>query len=150
MRKVVNSDQSRINAVSRILSERKKVIIFYNFTYELEMLREMLVDMQVRYSEWNGEYHENIPEGDGFWAYLVQYSAGAEGWNCVTTDTIIFYSLNYSYRNTVQAEGRIDRLNTPYTDLYYYYLKSEAPIDRAITNALHNKHNFNEKTFLGL
>ena len=150
MRKVVNSDQSRINAVSRIISERKKVIIFYNFTYELDMLREMLVDMEVRYSEWNGERHEDIPEGDGFWVYLVQYSAGAEGWNCITTDTVIFYSLNYSYKTTVQAEGRIDRLNTPYDDLYYYYLKSKSSIDTAIENALSNKKNFNEKTFLGL
>ena len=150
MRKVVNSDPDRINAIARIISERKKVIIFYNFTYELDMLRELLSELEIRYSEWNGERHEDIIKSDGFWAYLVQYSAGAEGWNCINTDTVIFYSLNYSYRTTVQAEGRIDRLNTPYTDLYYYYLKSKSSIDIAIENALSNKQNFNEKTFLGL
>ena len=150
IRKVVNSDQSRATEICKIISKRKKVIIFYNFNYELDIIKEVLLGMEVRYSEWNGSCHQPIPEGDGYWVYLVQYSAGAEGWNCITTDTIIFYSLNYSYRMTTQAEGRIDRLNTPYTDLYYYFIKSKSPIDEAISNALYNKQNFNEKTFLGL
>lgn len=149
MRRVVNEDASRVNKVSELLNEHPKVIIFYNFTYELNMLKEMLESMNYLYSEWNGERHQDIPTGDA-WVYLVQYAAGCEGWNCIETNTIIFYSLNYSYRTTMQAEGRIDRLNTPYTDLYLYYLKSSAPIDNAISRALHNKQNFNERTFLGI
>jgi hypothetical protein len=47
-----------------------------------------------------------------------------------------------------QAAGRIDRLNTPFTDLYYYVFKSGAPIDQAIDRALRAKRNFNEKLFL--
>jgi SNF2 family DNA or RNA helicase len=149
MRRVVNEDASRVNKVSELLNEHHKVIIFYNFTYELNMLKEMLDSINYLYSEWNGERHQDIPTGDA-WVYLVQYAAGCEGWNCIETNTIIFYSLNYSYRTTMQAEGRIDRLNTPYTDLYLYYLKSSAPIDNAISRALHNKQNFNERTFLGI
>ena len=149
MRRVVNEDQSRVNKVCKLLDEHPRAIIFYNFTYELEALREMLDSIGYLYSEWNGEKHSPLPKGEA-WVYLVQYAAGAEGWNCVETDTIIFYSLNYSYRMTMQAEGRIDRLNTTYTELYFYYLKSNAPIDKAISNALHNKRNFNERTFLGL
>ena len=149
MRRVVNEDQSRVNKVCKLLDEHPRAIIFYNFTYELEALREMLDSIEYLYSEWNGDKHNPLPKGEA-WVYLVQYAAGAEGWNCVETDTIIFYSLNYSYRMTMQAEGRIDRLNTTYTELYFYYLKSSAPIDKAISNALHNKRNFNERTFLGL
>ena len=149
MRKVVNDDHSRVNKVCTLLSKHPRVIIFYNFTYELEALREMLDSIGYLYSEWNGEKHAPLPKGEA-WVYLVQYAAGAEGWNCVETNTIIFYSLNYSYRMTMQAEGRIDRLNTTYKELYFYYLKSSAPIDKAISNALHNKQNFNERTFLGL
>ena len=148
MRKVVNSDQSRINRVCELLDRHKKVIIFYNFTYELDMLREMLNDISKPFSEWNGQKHNDILEGDE-WVYLVQYAAGAEGWNCVDTNVIIFYSLNYSYRTTMQAEGRIDRLNTSYMDLYFYYVKSRATIDIAISRALANKKNFNERIFLG-
>lgn len=148
LRKVVNSDPSRITAVRDILEARPKVIIFYNYTYELEMLRALFEELSIPFAEWNGLNHEGIPDGDS-WGYFVQYSAGCEGWNCIMTDTIIFYSQNYSYRMTVQASGRIDRMNTPFTELYYYHIKSNAPIDLAIARALNNKRNFNEKGFIG-
>lgn len=147
IRRCVNSDSSRIEAVDRIVKQRKRAIIFYNYTYELEALREYLDGIDYVYAEWNGQKHEDVPFGDR-WVYLVQYSAGSEGWNCIETDTIIFYSQNYSYRMTEQACGRIDRMNTPYVDLYYYILKSNAPIDLAIDRALDQKKNFNERSFV--
>lgn len=148
MRRVVNEDETRLVAVEHICEERNRVIVFYNYTYELERLRELCRRIGFDIGEWNGEVHSDVPTGER-WAYLVQYSAGCEGWNCVTADTIIFYSQSYSYRMTTQAEGRIDRLNTPFEDLYYYKLKSVAPIDLAISRALMLKKNFNEKDFVG-
>ena len=145
MRKIVNSDNARLHELGEILHEHPKAIIFYNFDYELEMLREFCNDCEV--AEWNGHKHQPVPEGDA-WVYLVQYNAGAEGWNCITTDTIIFYSQNYSYKVVAQASGRIDRLNTPYTDLYYYHLKSRSGIDLAISKALHDKKKFNEMRYV--
>ena len=148
LRKVCNSDISRITAVSEIMKEKKKAIIFYNYTYEVEALRELFEALKIPCAEWNGQKHEEVPIGET-WGYFVQYNAGAEGWNCITTDTLIFFSQHYSYRLTVQAAGRIDRMNTPYSELYYYHLKSVAPIDVAISRALKSKKNFNEKNFLG-
>lgn len=148
LRKVVNSDESRERAVIDICKEHPKVIVFYNYTYELVILRELFKGLGFTIGEWNGEVHSDVPSGD-CWAYLVQYSAGCEGWNCITTDTIIFYSQSYSYRMTAQAEGRIDRLNTTFKDLYYYKLRSRAPIDLAIYKALSQKKNFNERSFVG-
>ena len=145
MRKVVNSDPSRITKTAEIVSRKERCIIFYNFSYELELLRKMCEDMDIEYAEWNGKRHEQLPEGKR-WVYLVQYAAGCEGWNCTTTDTIIFYSQNYSYRQTEQAAGRIDRIDTPYHDLYYYYIKSSAWIDLAIRRSLSKKQNFNERS----
>lgn len=147
LRKVVNEDKSRLEKCKDIISFHKKVIIFYNFTYELNNLRNMCKEINILYKEWNGECHEELPEGDR-WVYLVQYSAGAEGWNCITTDTIIFFSQNYSYRLTEQAAGRIDRANTPYSTLYYYFLRSSSQVDRAIKTALVNKRDFNERAFI--
>lgn len=146
MRKVVNSDPSRIVEASKIIEERKRVIIFYNFDYELELLRDLCNGLRVKYAEWNGKVHQELPNSNK-WVYLVQYSAGCEGWNCTTTDTIIFYSQNYSYRMTEQACGRIDRMNTKFIDLYYYQFRSKSPIDLAIRAALSRKKNFNEKSF---
>lgn len=146
-RKIVNSDESRQVAVLEIFENHPKVIIFYNFDYELEILKNLGFGNGVKISEWNGHKHEPIPNSKS-WVYLVQYSAGCEGWNCITTDTIIFYSQNYSYKVMVQAAGRIDRLNTPYTDLYYYHLKSRSGIDLAISKALKEKKNFNETKFV--
>jgi len=146
-RRIVNSDESRQVAVLEIFEKHPKVIIFYNFDYELEILRNLGYGPKVKIAEWNGHKHEPIPNSKS-WVYLVQYSAGCEGWNCITTDTIIFYSQNYSYKVMVQAAGRIDRLNTPYTDLYYYHLKSRSGIDLAISKALKEKKNFNETKFV--
>lgn len=146
LRKIVNSDTSRAEAIKDIFKDHKKLIIFYNFDYELEILRGLKDTLGVAVAEWNGHKHEPIPKTKK-WLYLVQYAAGAEGWNCIETDTIIFYSQNYSYKSTVQAAGRIDRINTPFQRLYYYMLVSNASIDISIKRALDNKKNFNEKTF---
>lgn len=143
-RRVVNSDESRKRAVVELVERHPRSIIFYNFDYELDILRDLFRDKQV--AEWNGHAHQPIPESDE-WVYLVQYTAGCEGWNCIKTDTIIFYSQNYSYKVMEQASGRINRLNTPYTDLYYYHLKSRSGIDMAISKALKEKKNFNERKF---
>ena len=148
LREIVNSDPDRINVVKDIISDHPKSIIFYNFDYELELLRQMAKDLNIKKAEWNGHIHEPIPDKKySSWVYLVQYTAGAEGWNCIETDTIIFYSQNYSYRIMVQSAGRIDRLNTPYQDLYYYHIRSNSTIDMSIMRALQKKKNFNARGF---
>lgn len=176
LRKIVNSDPSRLYALMDILKKKTKAIIFYNFDYELELLRRLfgdthkiteknankqepitkddipwlhIVDERIAKAEWNGHKHEDIPKSD-YWVYLVQYAAGSEGWNCITTDTIIFYSQNYSYRVVTQASGRTDRMNTPFIDLYYYHLRSNSKIDLAIRDAQKRKKKFNEKGFAPL
>ena len=148
-RKSVNSDESRIQAVMDILESHPKVIVFYNYDFELEILKNAPYPKDILIAEWNGHKHQLIPNADR-WLYLVQYTSGAEGWNCIETDTMIFYSLNYSYKIMVQSAGRIDRMNTPFQDLYYYRLKSNSPIDIAISRALKKKQKFNENEFCSL
>jgi len=144
LRRVINTDPSRLRRIEEIMEEHPKVVIFYNFDYELEILRRL--GSKVEIAEWNGHKHQEIPNGDS-WAYLVQYVAGSEGWNCVETDTIVFYSLTYSYKIWEQAHGRIDRLNTPFIDLYYYILRSRSGMDLAIWRSLKGKKNFNANKF---
>lgn len=146
LRKLVNSDPSRCNALLDIIEKHPKAIIFYSYDYELEIMRKLFDDLNYPYTEWNGHNHEKLLTGDK-WVYLVQYTAGNEGWNCVTCDTIIFYSQSYSYKVMLQSCGRIDRMNTPFTDLYYYHLNSNSKIDGAINKALNKKKKFNEKGF---
>jgi hypothetical protein len=147
LRKVANDNDSRYDIVRDIAKSHKRIIIFYNFSYELRRLRQLAEELEIVVGEWNGELHTEVPRTDK-WFYLVQYSAGCEGWNCITTDTMIFFSQSYSYRMMKQAEGRINRMNTPYEDLFYYHLTSAAPIDLAIKRALTQKRNFNENTYL--
>lgn len=147
LKKVCNSDPSRKEEVTNLTWRHDRCIIFYNFDYELKDLKEIAEFRDLPYAEWNGHCHQEIPNTD-HWLYFVQYAAGAEGWNCITTDTMIFYSLNYSYKTMIQAEGRIDRLNTPYTDLYYYFFTTKSSIDNAIMRALRNKKRFNERSFI--
>ena len=147
LRKIVNSDEARQVALLEIIENHPRAIIFYNFDYELDILKSIHYGDDFEIAEWNGHKHQEIPKGDK-WIYLVQYNAGNEGWNCIRTDTIIFYSQNYSYKIMIQAAGRIDRLNTPYKDLYYYHIKSRSGIDLAISKALKSKKQFNERKFV--
>ena len=148
-RQIVNSDISRQIAVLEIFEQHPKVIIFYNFDYELEILKNLYFGTAVEVAEWNGHKHDPIPNSNS-WVYLVQYNAGAEGWNCITTDTIIFFSQNYSYKIMKQSAGRINRMNTPFKDLYYYHLKTRSGIDLAISRSLKAKKNFNESKYVSM
>ena len=143
LRRIVNEDDSRQVALLELIEKHPKAIIFYNFDYELEILKNLAYPDGTKIAEYNGHVHQPLPTGDK-WVYLVNYTAGNAGWNCIKTDTIIFYSQNYSYKVMLQSAGRIDRLNTPYTDLYYYHLKSRSGIDLAISKALSQKKKFNE------
>jgi hypothetical protein len=150
MRKIVNSDPSRLRELWILQAEHPKLIVFYNFDYELAMLRALKTQREehpdFEFAEWNGHKHEPIPK-TAQWVYAVQYIAGAEGWNCTETDTTVFWSLTYSYKLWEQAHGRTDRLDTPFKDLYYYTMRSKAPIDWAIWRSLKSKKSFQTEHF---
>lgn len=150
LRKIVNSDDSRQIALLNIVEDNPRVIVFYNFDYELEILKQLTYindgDALDIY-EWNGHKHQPIPKKNK-WVYLVQYNSGAEGWNCISTNVIVFFSQNYSYKIMEQSSGRINRLNSPYKDLYYYHFKSRSGIDSAISKSLTDKKTFNERSYI--
>lgn len=148
MRRIVNEDTDRQVKLMEIFEDHPKLIIFYNYDYEREILLNLFENVDgCEIGEWNGHAHNEVPDGPE-WVYLVQYNAGAEGWNCITTDTIVFFSQTYSYKQLQQACGRIDRLNTRFVDLYYFHLKSRSGIDAAISRALANKKKFNEGAYM--
>ena len=147
LRRIVNEDTSRQTALLEIFDKHSRMIVFYNFDYERDILKGLYYGEDVEIAEWSGHAHQPIPTCKS-WVYLVQYTAGCEGWNCIKTDTIVFYSQNYSYKIMAQAAGRIDRLNTPYSDLYYYHLKTRSGIDLAISKALIDKKKFNETRWI--
>jgi hypothetical protein len=146
MRRIVYTHPSRLAAVRELMERHPRLIVFYNFNYELNALRELNDTWSDLYqiAEWNGHKKEPIPDSDN-WVYLVQYQAGAEGWNCTSTDAMVFYSLTYSYKRFEQAQGRIDRMTTLYTSLSYFALISDSMIDRAVRESLKRKKTFNEK-----
>ena len=141
---MLNADPRRLDVVEELSKDHPKMIIFYNYDNELDQLLTLADRLGIELKQWNGHKHEELPSGSR-WLYLVQYTAGAEAWNCITTDTTIFYSLNYSYRVTMQAEGRTDRINSPYSLLHYFYIITDSWLDKSILKSLRNKKNFNEK-----
>lgn len=145
MRRVVNSDQTRFDAVLDLMKIHPRLIVFYNFDYELDILRGLGLHRATY--ELNGHRHDPLPDGDE-WVYLVQYVAGAEAWNCTTTDAMVLYSLTYSYKNFMQCQGRIDRMNTDFVDLRYYLFVSNSVVDRGIRKSLDSKESFNERKYM--
>lgn len=148
LRKICYTDESRAEALRNIFEEHNKLIVFYNFDYELEIIKNIDFGEDVVIAELNGHRHDPEPFSNSKWIYLVQYNAGSEAWNCIKTDTMVFYSQNYSYKMMKQASGRIDRLTTPYKELKYFHLKCRSPIELRITRALAQKKNFNESAFI--
>lgn len=146
IRRAVNESPRRIENAKSYIKSNPRIIVFYNYMYELDILKQICVNLGREYYQWNGRKHEQIPDKDN-WVYLVQYTAGAEGWNCITTDIELFYSLNYSYRIMEQSEGRINRVNTPYKELHYIYLKTPDTIDDAIQRSIKRKGKFNERNW---
>ena len=146
LRRIVNSDESRQLKLLELFEDHPRIIVFYSYDYEREILLNLGYGDDVEVAEWTGWAHQPLPTGKK-WVYICQYNSACESWNCIKTDTIIFFSQNYSYKVMAQAYGRIDRLNTPFTDLYYYHLKSRAGIDLAIAKALKEKKKFNERKF---
>lgn len=146
MRRLVAESDDRKEKTKELILALDKVILFYNYNYERDILLDMLNSVDINYGEYSGHKHDPLPKGKQ-WVYLVQYTAGAEGWNCTETDRMIFYSPNYSYRIVEQCEGRIDRLNSLYSELHYYYCRSDSSIDKAVFRALATKRRFNEKNW---
>lgn len=144
MRRIVNSDPSRLQKLRELMKQHPRLIVFYTFDYELDILRQLYGEVSI--GEWNGHRKTDIPDTEN-WLYLVQYVSGAEGWNCTSTDATVFYSLTYSYKNFEQALGRIDRLDTPYLTLFYYVFLSNSAIDKAVSKALDGKQLFNERAY---
>lgn len=142
-RKVVNNDPSRLTKIAELSAKHPKLIVFYSFDYELEALRTLHSRLDIVVAEWNGHRHEPVP-GTDRWLYLVQYQAGSEAWNCIETNAIAYYSLTYSHKQFEQSQGRIDRLDSPYSDLWYYVLMSDSKIDQLIWKSLIAKKNFHE------
>jgi hypothetical protein len=141
LRRIVNTDPSRLEMIRTLMKTHPRLIIFYNFDYELEILRGL--EGEITVAEWNGHRKQPVPDTEK-WVYLVQYTSGSEGWNCTETNAIVLYSLTYSYKNYIQCQGRIDRLDTKWGDLYIYLLVSGAAIDKKVTESLAQKKNFNE------
>lgn len=148
LRKVVSDNDWRSEQAKRILSSNERVIVFYNYNYELDRILAVAESLGLPTAQWNGHRHDAIP-AESRWVYICQYTSAAEGWNCTSTDTVLFWSLNYSWRVTEQCEGRIDRLNTPYSRLKYYFLESHSSIDEAVRRSLSSKKVFNERAFIG-
>lgn len=140
MRKIVSTDPSRLEALKKVMEKHPRLIVFYNFDYELDILRGV---EGIEIAELNGHKHDSVPEGLR-WLYLVQYMAGAEAWECIETNATFFWSQDYSYKRTEQSHGRIDRMNTLYIDLFYYLPMSNSYIDKAVRRSYREKRDFNE------
>lgn len=139
MRRCANSDKSRLDSLREKMKKHPRLIVFYNFDYELDVLKG-IDDVPV--AQWNGHKHEEIPNSHT-WVYLVQFTAGAEAWNCIETNATFFYSQNPSYKLTEQAYGRVDRMNTPFANLFYYFPMSDTWIDKRLRRAFEEKRDFN-------
>jgi SNF2 family DNA or RNA helicase len=132
-----------------LASTNERLVIFYNFKKEYQLIKQLVEDLKKPLSYINGagtdltNYH-----GEDNAVTLVQYQAGATGVNLQQAHRAIYYSLPLSAELWMQSKKRIHRLGQNNT-CFYYYLITEHSVEEKILAVLNQRRDFTLELFKG-
>ena len=141
-------NKNKLNQLKDILeSTEDRIIIFYNFNKELEIIQQLCQKLEKPISVVNG----NIKDLKNFNQYensitLVQYQAGAMGLNLQKANKIIYFSLPLQSELFEQSKKRIHRIGQEKT-CFYWYLITENTVEEQIYQTLKERRDYTNKLF---
>ena len=124
-----------------------RLIVFYNFTEEMDTMRKIVNEMKREYSLVNGsrkdltcyeEFNDSIT--------FIQYQSGAMGLNLQKANKIIYFTLPLSSELYEQSKKRIHRIGQD-QPCFYYQLIVKGSIEEKILQTLEMRKDFTEKLF---
>ena len=130
-------NENKLNALKEIMeSTNNRLIIFYNFTKEKDLIVDICKKLNKSYSIINGEIKDlTAYETNEDSITIVQYQAGAMGLNLQKANKIIYFTLPLSSELFEQSKKRIHRIGQVDT-CFYYYLLAKGTIEESIYKTL--------------
>ncbi|MBL0992197.1 MAG: DEAD/DEAH box helicase [Escherichia coli] len=121
----------------------ERVVIFYNYKWEAEMLKQLLDKLKRPYGEYNGSVKDLKPfKNNDNGVVLAQYKSASTGINdFVISNVMVFNSMPLSSTEYLQAKGRTDRHGQDKTPLYYHIVP-DTPIEKKIFSVVTNGKDF--------
>lgn len=121
----------------------ERVVIFYNYNIELEMLKQLLSKLKRPTSEYNGA-RKDLKEFKGKYngVVLAHYKSASTGINdFVISNVMVFNSLPLSSIELTQSKGRIDRQGQGKKPMYYFIIP-DTPVEKKIFEQITNGKDF--------
>lgn len=133
-------------------STNDRLIVFYNFTAELEAMQDILLaadfeDYSKRFSVVNGKLKalQNYEDKDNSITF-IQYQAGAMGLNLQKANRMIYFTPPLSSELFEQSKKRVHRIGQGKT-CFYYYLTCKGSVEEKIYKTLAMRRDYTEALF---
>lgn len=141
-------NEEKIKAFSDLVeSTEDRLIVFYNFTAELEALKHILEPLGRSYSLCNGSAKDLLAyEEKNDSVTFIQYQAGAMGLNLQKANKIVYFTPPLSSELFEQSKKRIHRIGQNKT-CFYYYLTCKNSIEEKIYRTLKMRKDYTEALF---
>lgn len=143
-------NKEKLQAFQDLLeSTEDRVIIFYNFEHENEVLKEIAENLQRSVSVVNGQIKDlEAYEEKSDSVTLIQYQAGAMGLNLQKANKIIYFTPPLGSELFEQSKKRIHRIGQD-RPCFYYYLICKNSIEEKIYQVLEMRKDYTEELFNG-
>lgn len=142
-------NQHKIDALTDLIqSTSDRLIIFYNFNDELDILKGICEALERPYSQVNGSIKDLLAyeEFDDSIS-IIQYQAGAMGLNLQKCNKIIYFSLPERSELFEQSKKRIHRIGQSQS-CFYYVMMTKDTIEGTIYENLKMRRDYTDDLFI--
>ena len=142
-------NQNKIDALTDLIqSTYDRLVIFYNFNDELDILKGICNAQKRPYSQVNGSVKDlSMYDEKDDSVTLCQYQAGAMGINLQKCNKIIYFSLPERSELFEQSKKRIHRIGQS-QPCFYYLLMANGTVDEVIKKTLDMRKDFTDELFI--
>ena len=143
--------EAKLEAFEELIqSTNDRVIVFYNFTNELNQMVELVSETGRKISIVNGQVKDlTAYNNDSDSITFIQYAAGAMGLNMQLANKIIYFSLPERSDLFEQSKARIHRIGQD-RPCFYWIMTCEGSVEEMIHQTLQERKNFTDELFVEL